>query len=265
MPGSRIARVLASAGLFSRRAAEAAVLAGRVSVNGVILRSPACDVTDSDHVCVDGARIPPARPFQLYLVHKLRGEIVARSSRESALPVHRSVFTRVEGMGLPVNLVSVGRLDVDSMGLLLLTTLGPFARFMEHPNSCIPRVYHVHVRGAPRDVAAVVDDFNAGVTVDGVRYRAGQAGLLQPTLLRVQLTEGKNREIRRICEAQRVGVDKLIRVGYGPFTLGDLPPGSALRVTPPRALINAFQRSIEIRRGSGRGEAVEASQLEAAA
>jgi 23S rRNA pseudouridine2605 synthase len=223
--------VLARAGLCSRREAEQWVAAGRVAVNGARLRSPATTVSETDVIAVDGKAIPAKEPTRLWRYHKPRGLIVAardprgRPTVFDALPPH-----------LP-RVVSVGRLDLDSEGLLLLTNDGALKRRFELPASGWTRRYRVRVHGAA-DPAALVG-LAEGITIDGIRYGPVRAALERQqggnAWLSMSLTEGKNREVRRICEHLGWPVARLIRVAYGPFQLGSLAPG-AVEEVPAKVL-----------------------------
>ncbi|MGE0121127.1 MAG: pseudouridine synthase [Dongiaceae bacterium] len=218
----RIAKVLARAGLCSRRDAERWIADGRVAVNGTRLTSPAVTVTESDRVTVDGKPIPARPTTRLWRYHKPRGRITTARDPQG----RPTVFD-----DLPADMprvVTVGRLDLDSEGLLLLTNDGALKRRLELPATGWTRRYRVHVRGRvePTALAALAD----GLTVDGVRYGPVRAALERQeggqAWLIMSLTEGKNREVRRICEHLGWPVARLIRIAYGPFQIGSLPPGA---------------------------------------
>jgi 23S rRNA pseudouridine2605 synthase len=228
----RIAKVIARAGLCSRRDAERWIADGRVSVNGKMLESPAFTVGPDDRIVVDGKPLPASEAPRLFLYHKPVG-LVTSARDEKNRP---TVFDNLPP-GLP-RVVSVGRLDMNSEGLLLLTNDGGLARYLELPANALRRRYRVRVHGTLQ--AAHVARLGQGLTVDGVRYgpiearmEGAQSGA--NAWLAVTLTEGKNREIRKVMEHLGLQVSRLIRTAYGPFELGDLAPGWAQEV-PPESL-----------------------------
>jgi len=237
-PGERIAKVMARAGLCSRREAEAWIAAGRVAVNGATLKTPAVVVSPADMIAVDGKPIPAKEPTRLWRYHKPRGVVTTARDPEG----RPTVFDGLPA-GLP-RVVTVGRLDLNSEGLLLLTNDGELKRRLELPAAGWRRRYRVRVHGAadPADLAALA----GGVTIDGIHY-----GPINGTLdrqkgdnawLTLEITEGKNREIRRICEHLGWPVSRLIRVAFGPFELGDLAPGAVTEVPAERVRALAADR-----------------------
>lgn len=229
--GERIAKVLARAGLCSRRDAERWIAEGRVAVNGKRLDSPAVIVTESDVIAVDGKPIPAKEPTRLFRYHKPRGLIVAARD-----PQRRPTVFDALPPELP-RVISIGRLDLDSEGLLLLTNDGEVKRRLELPATAWTRRYRVRVHGAvdPAALAGLAD----GITVDGIRYSPVRATLERRqggnAWLTMSLTEGKNREVRRICEHLGWPVSRLIRIGYGPFQIGSLAAG-AVEEVPAKVL-----------------------------
>jgi 23S rRNA pseudouridine2605 synthase len=225
----RIAKVIARAGLCSRREAERWIADGRVSVNGKMLESPAFTVGPSDRIVVDGRPLPAPEAPRLFLYHKPPG-LVTTAHDEKKRP---TVFGHLPP-GMP-RVVSVGRLDLNSEGLLLLTNDGGLARYLELPSNALKRCYRMRLHGPVN--AARLARLRQGVAVDGVRYGPIDARIEGPhsganLWLVVTLKEGKNREIRRVMEHQGLQVSRLIRTAYGPFQLGHLPPGSAMEVKP---------------------------------
>src|SRR5262245_20793986 len=227
----RIAKVMARAGLCSRRDAERWIAEGRVTVNGKRLDSPAFTVGESDVVAVDGKPIPAPEPTRLWRYHKPRGLIVAARDPRG----RPTVFAQLPA-GVPRG-VSIGRLDHESEGLLLLNNDGQLKPRLELPATGWTRRYRVRVHGAadPATLAGLAD----GVTIDGIRYGPVRAMLEHrqggDTWLIMSLTEGKNREVRRICEHLGWPVSRLIRVAYGPFQVGSLAPG-AVEEAPTKVL-----------------------------
>lgn len=228
--GERIAKRMARAGLCSRRDAESWISQGRVTVNGAVLKSPACVVTGEDHIQVDGKSLKPPEKTRLFLYHKPVGLITTNRDERG----RDTVFDHLP-KDLP-RVVSVGRLDINSEGLLLLTNDGGLARYLELPQTGWRRRYKVRVRGDV-DVQKLTG-LKKGITIEGVRYKSIEAKLdtLQKdkqganSWLSITLTEGKNREIRRVMEAMDLKVNRLIRISFGPFNLDDIPAGGLAEV-----------------------------------
>jgi 23S rRNA pseudouridine2605 synthase len=224
--GERIAKRIARAGLCSRREAEQWILAGRVEVNGQKLASPALDVSAADRIRVDGKPLPERERTRLFLYHKPRGLVTSARDPQG----RPTIFARLP-KHLP-RLVSVGRLDLNTEGLLLLTNDGGLARVLELPKTGWLRRYRVRAHG--RVTQAALDALAAGVTVDGIRYGPIEARLDREQGSNVWLTfamrEGKNREIRNVLRHLGLHVARLIRVSFGPFQLGELPEGAVEEV-----------------------------------
>jgi len=222
--GERIAKVMARAGVCSRREAEQWIADGRVSVNGNVLTSPAFNVRDGDRVFVDGAPLAERERTRLFLFHKLAGLVTSAKDREGRETVFDYLARHYPD--LP-RVVSVGRLDINTEGLLLLTNDGGLARTLELPATGWARRYRVRAHGEVDQAA--LDELKKGVTVDGVTYAPIDAKLdrLQGSnaWISMSLREGKNREIKRVLEQLRLDVTRLIRISYGPFQLGDLAEG----------------------------------------
>jgi 23S rRNA pseudouridine2605 synthase len=244
-PPERIAKVIARAGLCSRRDAERWIAEGRVVVDGKVLTSPAVSVTADSNIRVDGKTLPePERP-RLWRYHKPVG-LVTTHRDEKGRP---TVFGAVPP-GLP-RLISVGRLDLNSEGLLLLTNDGALARRLELPATGWARRYRVRVHGAvdPARLAGLA----RGITIDGVAYGPIRAALDRTqgsnAWLTLSLHEGKNREVRRVLEHLGYDVTRLIRVAYGPFQLGNLERG-AIEEVPAKVLREQLGASFVVR-GTG--------------
>lgn len=229
--GERIAKVLARAGVCSRRDAERMIEAGRISVNGKVLESPALNVTGKDKILVDGNPLPASEPTRLWRYHKPRGQVTTARDPEGRPTVFDALPKE-----LP-RVISVGRLDVNTEGLLLLTNDGELARKLELPATGWARRYRVRAHG--RTDQAKLDALQKGIVVEGVRYGPIQARLEREQGANIWLTmtlrEGKNREIKRVLEALNLKVNRLIRISFGPFQLGDMAEGEVSEV-PPRIL-----------------------------
>ena len=228
MDGERIAKVMARAGLCSRREAEGWIAAGRVAVNGRVIDSPALNVSPQDRVAVDGAFLPDPEPTRLWRYHKTRGTVTSRADPEGR-PV---LFDRLPPE-MP-RVVSIGRLDINTEGLLLLTNDGHLSRALELPSTGWLRRYRVRVHGEVEP--AMLDALQAGMTVDGVRYGPVDARVDREqganAWLTLGLREGKNREIKKLLQHFHLHVTRLIRISFGPFQLGDLAEGAAEEVKP---------------------------------
>jgi 23S rRNA pseudouridine2605 synthase len=219
--GDRIAKILARAGVASRREAERMIEARRVTVNGKTIDSPALNVTSSDRITVDGKPLKEPEPSRLWLYHKPAGLVTTTSDEQGRKTIYDE---------LPEDLprvMSVGRLDLNSEGLLLLTNDGGIKRKLELPATGWLRKYRVRINGRPQDKD--FEPLRKGVTVEGERFQPMTITLDRQqganAWVTIGLREGKNREIRRAMEEIGYSVNRLLRVSYGPFQLGDLKPG----------------------------------------
>ena len=219
--GERVAKAIARAGLASRREAEEWIAAGRVAVNGAVIHSPALDITAHDQVTVDGDPLPGRERTRLFLYYKTRGLITTHADPQG----RPTVFQRLP-KSLP-RLVSIGRLDFNTEGLLLLTNDGALARVLELPSTGWLRRYRVRAHGTVTQKE--LDALRAGITVSGIRYSAIEASIERVQSSNLWLTfairEGKNREVRNVLSALGLTVTRLIRVSFGPFQLGELKEG----------------------------------------
>jgi 23S rRNA pseudouridine2605 synthase len=229
--GERIAKRLSRAGVCSRRDAELLIEEGRVEVNGNVLTTPATIVTDADRIMVDGVPVRAKEPVRLWRYHKPRNLVTSHRDPQG----RPTVFDAMPD-DMP-RVMSIGRLDFTSEGLLLLTNDGDLARRLELPSTGWLRVYRVRVHGRPDpDKLAGLAE---GAEVDGVRYGPITAEIDKiqgaNAWITMSLKEGKNREIRKLCEHMGYPVARLIRTSYGPFQLGLLEPGEVDEV-PARVL-----------------------------
>jgi 23S rRNA pseudouridine2605 synthase len=229
--GERIAKVIARAGLASRREAEAWIAAGRVAVNGQVIQSPARNVTAEDRVTIDGEPLPARERTRLFLYHKPRGLMTTHDDPQGRPTIFQSLPA-----DLP-RLISVGRLDFNTEGLLLLTNDGALARVLELPSTGWLRRYRVRAHGTVTQ--AQLDQLRSGLTISGIHY-----GAIDAEIERVQganlwlsfaIREGKNREVRNVLGHLGLDVTRLIRVSFGPFQLAELATG-AVEEVPTRTL-----------------------------
>ncbi|WP_420411977.1 pseudouridine synthase [Roseibium sp.] len=224
--GDRIAKVMARAGLCSRREAETWITNGRVELNGKVLTTPAVTVTGNDKVLVDGEPLPLRERTRLWLYHKPRGLVTTNKDPEG----RPTVFDRLPD-DLP-RVLTVGRLDINTEGLLLLTNDGGLARVLELPSTGWLRRYRVRAFG--KITQADLDTLQDGVAIDGVLYGAIEATLDKEqggnVWMTVGLREGKNREVKRVLEHLGMSVNRLIRLSYGPFQLMDLADGDVREI-----------------------------------
>ena len=224
--GERIAKRIARAGLCSRRQAEAWIADGRVKVNGKTLSTPAVLVTEADLIEVDGNRLPAVERTRLWLYHKPAGLVTTNRDPEG----RPTVFEKLPDH-LP-RVLSVGRLDIATEGLLLLTNDGGLARMLELPETGWLRRYRVRAHGKVSQDQ--LDQLREGIAVEGVLYGAIEAELEREqganVWLQMGLREGKNREIKKVLGALGLQVSRLIRISYGPFQLGDLAPGQVREI-----------------------------------
>ncbi|MEY4697410.1 MAG: hypothetical protein RIT14_1838 [Pseudomonadota bacterium] len=226
--GERIAKVLSRAGIASRREAERMIAAGEVAVNGKVIDSPALNVTPRDRVTVKGQTLAAPEPARLWLYYKPEG-LVTSASDEKGRP---TVFdTLPEDMP---RVMSVGRLDLNSEGLLLLTNDGELKRRLELPSTGWLRKYRVRVKGNPTDPD--LEPLRRGITIDGEAFQPMSVMLDRHqganAWLTIGLREGRNREIRRAINAIGLIVNRLIRISYGPFRLNEMKPGEVEEIRP---------------------------------
>jgi len=233
----RIAKALARAGIASRREVERLIGLGQVAVNGKILDTPATLVTRDDVITVKGKPVGAAEATRVWRYHKPAGLVTSHMD-----PAGRPTVFDALPSGLP-RVISVGRLDLNTEGLLLLTNDGELSRALELPTTALVRQYRARARG--RITQEKLDTLKNGTTVDGIHYgpieatidkakeKAGDDGHAPANLwLSVSITEGKNREVRKVLESVGLTVNRLIRLAYGPFQLGTLPVGSVEEVGP---------------------------------
>ena len=229
--GDRIAKVLARSGLSSRREAETIIQAGRVTVNGKTINSPALNVLPSDRITVDGKELAQPDPPRLWRYYKPRGLVTTERDPQG----RATIFSK-----LPDNLprvLSVGRLDINTEGLLLLTNDGGLKRYLELPETGWLRRYRVRAYGRPDQRKLL--ELKKGITLEGVHYRGVDVDVERQqggnVWLTISLREGKNREVKKLLSYVGLEVNRLIRLSFGPFQLGNLETG-AVEEIPRRVL-----------------------------
>ena len=223
--GQRVAKVIARSGFCSRRDAEELIAEGRVKVNGVVIDSPAVLITDHS-IKIDNKLLNEKKPAKLWIFHKPKGFITTNKD-----PLARKTIFDILPQNLP-RVITVGRLDINTEGLLLLTNDGELARYVELPSSKWARVYRARVFG-------IIDmerlkKLQKGVTIDGVKYGGIKVEMEKErdfnSWLKISLTEGKNREIKKVLEFFGLKVSRLIRISFGPFHLGKMAVGEVKEV-----------------------------------
>lgn len=250
--GDRIAKLLARAGIASRREVERLIIEGRVKLDGAVIETPSTVLTSLRGVTVDDTPVAEAEGTRLFLFHKPAGLITAErdpAGRPTIYTALRNALPPGTGRVMPI-----GRLDLNTEGLLLLTNDGEFKRQLELPATGVPRTYRARTFG---DITqAQLEDLMEGIEVDGVIYGKIDANMERRTgrnqWIEMTLTEGKNREVRRVLEALGLQVSRLLRTAYGPFRLGDLPKGMAGEISQ-RDLDN-FRRSLATSQGGQGGK-----------
>jgi 23S rRNA pseudouridine2605 synthase len=242
--GERIAKLLARAGVASRREVERMIADGRVAIGGKVLDTPATIIRNLNGVTVDGKPVERAEPARVFAFHKPSGLITAESDPKGRPTIYTALRNALP-RGAP-RVMPVGRLDMNTEGLLLLTNDGALKRALELPASNIPRTYRVRAFG---DITqSQLDELIEGIEIDGVRYGRIEADLERGSgrnrWIVMTLTEGKNREVRRVLEHLGMQVSRLLRVGYGPFALGDLPRGAVAEI--PQVQVERLRKSLKL-------------------
>lgn len=226
--GERIAKVLARAGIASRREAERMIAEGKVSVNGKVIDSPALNIGPRDRVAVEGVALADPEPARLWLYYKPDGLVTTERDEKGRATVFSTLPPEMP------RVMSVGRLDLNSEGLLLLTNDGDLKRKLELPSTGWLRRYRVRIKGNP--TTDDLEPLRKGVTVEGEHFQPMEVTLDRHqganAWLTIGLREGKNREIRRALGSIGIDVNRLIRISYGPFRLGTLKPGEVEEVKP---------------------------------
>jgi 23S rRNA pseudouridine2605 synthase len=235
----RIAKLLARAGVASRREVERMIAEGRIALNGEKLTTPATLLEDLSGVTVDGKAVRPAAATRLFRFYKQQGTITAERDPRG----RPTIYDRLPG-GLP-RLMPVGRLDFMTEGLLLLTNDGELKRQLELPRTGVVRTYRARAYGKVSQTQ--LEDLADGVTIEGIHYGSINANLERRTgsncWIEMSLTEGKNREVRRVLAFLGMQVSRLIRTAYGPFTVLDMQPGAVEEIA--EAELDAFRKTLK--------------------
>lgn len=240
--GDRIAKLLARAGIASRREIERYITEGRVALDGEVITTPATILKNLRGVTVDGNPVAAPAPPRLFLFHKPSGLITAERDPTGRPTIYTALRNALpEGAG---RVMPVGRLDINTEGLLLLTNDGELKRAMELPANAVPRTYRARTFG---DVSQLqLDDLMQGIEIEGIHYSPINANLERSAgrnkWIELTLTEGKNREVRRVLEHLGLEVSRLLRLRYGPFDLGQLPRGAAEEV--PQVVVERFRKGL---------------------
>ncbi|MGC6329846.1 pseudouridine synthase [Rhizorhabdus sp. FW153] len=244
----RIAKLLARAGIASRREIERMIADGRVAIDGTAIDTPATLLQSLKGVTVDGKPVAPPAYTQLFLYYKPRGLLTTERDPKG----RRTIYDELPE-GLP-RVMPVGRLDMNTEGLLLLTTDGEFKRQLELPSTGVERIYRARAYG--KVTQDQLESLSEGVEIEGVRYGSIDANIERRTganvWIEMKLREGKNREVRRVLEYLGLEVSRLIRVAYGAFELGDLQPGEVGEIAQHQLV--AFRRTLKPAKSSKPGE-----------
>ncbi|CAM4056136.1 Pseudouridine synthase [Novosphingobium lubricantis] len=243
--GDRIAKLLARAGIASRREIERMIDEGRVRIGDEVVTTPATLLTSLKGVSVDGKPVAPVAPPRLFMFHKPAGLLTAERDPAGRPTIYNALRNALPA-GTP-RVMPVGRLDLNTEGLLLLTNDGELKRAMELPATGIPRTYRARTFG---DITqARLEELMEGIEIEGIRYGPINANMERSAgrnkWIEMTLTEGKNREVRRVLEHLGLQVSRLLRLAYGPFLLGDLQRGAAEEV--PQVVVERFRKELKPR------------------
>lgn len=224
----RIAKVIARSGICSRRDAEKLILEGKVTVNEISITSPATNVCDTDKIKVEGKELPHLEKTKVWIFHKPKRTITSRIDQAGRQTIYDVLPKQYS------SLITIGRLDYMTEGLLLLTNDGEFARYMELPKNSIKRAYLVRIKGGLDK--RFIEKLSDGIRIEDIQYQPIQARVLQlqknHTWVELILSEGKNREIRNIFSYFNLEILRLKRIGYGPFKLGKMIPAEIQEADP---------------------------------
>jgi len=241
MKGERIAKVIARSGYCSRREAERLIAEGAVKVNGKVITSPALNITDQS-IKIRNKLLQTKEPTRLWIFHKPKGTIVSHSD-----PSKRTTIFDLLPSTMP-RVIAVGRLDINTEGLILLTNNGELARYISHPSTQWTRRYRVRVYGKI-DKSRFEQLAKKGIVIKGIKYAPIKIGVDKErdfnSWLNVSIIEGKNREIKKVLEYLGLQVNRLIRISFGPFHLGNLPV-RGLREVPMKTLRELVGKKVKL-------------------
>ncbi len=241
--GDRIAKLLARAGVASRREVERMIADGRIAIDGKVLDTPATLLENLRGVTVDGKPVASPEPTRLFAFHKPPGLITAERDPRGRPTIYDALRNALP-KGAP-RVMPIGRLDYNTEGLLLLTNDGGFKRLLELPANAVERTYRARAHGEVTQ--AQLEALIEGITIDGVHYGRIDANLERRTganqWIELTITEGKNREVRRVLEHLGLKVNRLVRTAFGPVALGDLPRGQAIEIK--KQDIGRFRSSVK--------------------
>ncbi len=261
--GERIAKLLARAGIASRREVERLIEAGRIKLDDEVITTPATVLTSLRGITVDGEPVKAPEAARLYAFNKPPGLLTAERDPAGRATIYSALRNSLPD-GSP-RVMPVGRLDLNTEGLLLLTNDGELKRAMELPSSGVPRTYRARTFGPVTQEQ--LEELMIGVEIEGVRYGSINANMERSTganqWIELTLTEGKNREVRRVLEHLGLQVSRLIRIAYGPFLLGDLPRGAAVEIA--QVQVERFRKGMKMPATTQQPFAVQAGPMMARA
>ncbi|MDG2187887.1 MAG: pseudouridine synthase [Hyphomicrobiales bacterium] len=223
---NRIAKIISRSGAYSRRDAEKLILSGKVKLNGKIVITPATLANSKDIILIDEKKIPSELKTKIWILNKPKGYITTSKDPQNRKTVFNLLPKKIN------HLISIGRLDINTEGLLLFTNNGELSRFMEHPSNRLIRRYKIKARGKLDQ--KLIDKMHGEIIIENTKYNVISVNLVSysdvNTWLLIEISEGKNREIRKICDYFNLQISRLIRTKFGPFELGNIEKGSFIEI-----------------------------------
>ncbi len=223
---TRIAKIISRSGTYSRRDAEKLIFEGKVELNGKTIISPATFANSTDKISVDGKIIIPFKVTKIWLLNKPKGYITTSKDPQKRKEVFDLLPAKI------THLIAIGRLDLNTEGLLIFTNNGDFSRYMEHPNNKIIRKYKLKVRG--KIEKEKINEISGEMVIDNIKYKVINTEFISysqsNSWLTIEISEGKNREVRKIFEYLNIQISRLIRIKYGPFDLGQVKKGQFIEL-----------------------------------